>query len=131
MKKLRWSGLLSEEPVGLTQGTPALILEHILNKKWKLAPADKDMIVMWHRFGYEQNGRQKEIQASLVVKGDDSIHTAMAKTVGLPLGIAALCLLQDKIKTRGVALQIVPEIYEPVLSELSKIGIELEERETK
>lgn len=131
MQKLKWSGLFSEEPVGLKQGTPAQILEHILNKKWKLAPADKDMIVMWHRFGYEQNGRQKEIQASLVVKGDDSIHTAMAKTVGLPLGIAALCLLQDKIKTRGVALPIVPEIYEPVLSELSKIGIELEERETK
>ncbi|MFZ5970762.1 MAG: saccharopine dehydrogenase family protein [Bacteroidota bacterium] len=131
MKKLRWSGLLSEEPVGLTQGTPAQILEHILNKKWKLAPADKDMIVMWHRFGYEQNGRQKEMQAWLVVKGDDSIHTAMAKTVGLPLGIASLCLLQGKIKTRGVALPIVPEIYEPVLTELSKIGIELEERETK
>ncbi len=131
MQKLKWSGLFNVEPVGLKQGTPAQILEHILNKKWKLAPNDKDMIVMWHRFGYQQNGSHKEIQASLVAKGDNAIHTAMAKTVGLPLGIAAVYLLQNKIKTRGVALPMVPEIYEPILHELSKLGIVLEERETK
>src|SRR6185369_11776459 len=63
LKRLKWSGLFSNEPVGLKNGTPAQILEHILNKKWKLNEDDKDFIVMWHRFKFELNGKQREIQA--------------------------------------------------------------------
>src|SRR6185369_5868415 len=65
MKRLRWSGFFTGENVGLEKGTPAQILEHILNKKWKLKPGDKDFIVMWHRFKYLLEGKEKEIQAWL------------------------------------------------------------------
>jgi saccharopine dehydrogenase-like NADP-dependent oxidoreductase len=126
--RLRWSGLFSDEKIGLDKGTPAQVLEHILNKRWKLEPADKDMIVMWHRFVYEVKGKQKEIQASLVAKGDDAIYTAMAKTVGLPLAIAAKLLMLGKIGIRGVAIPVHREIYEPVLEELGQSGIVMEER---
>ena len=129
MQRLRWAGLFSAEPVGLTKGTPAQILEHILNKRWKLNAGDRDMIVMWHRFLYEHDGKKKEIQASLVVKGDDAIQTAMAKTVGLPLGIAAKLLLQGKIPVRGVAIPTHSAIYGPVMEVLKKEGIVLEERQ--
>jgi saccharopine dehydrogenase-like NADP-dependent oxidoreductase len=129
LQRLRWSGLFENEKVGLKKGTPAQILEHILNKKWKLAGEDKDLIVMWHRFVFEKNGKQKEIQASLIAKGEDSIETAMAKTVGLPLGIAAKLLMQNKIQQRGVVIPTSKEIYEPVLKELSELGIELSEEE--
>jgi saccharopine dehydrogenase (NADP+, L-glutamate forming) len=128
LAKLRWSGLLDETPVGLNEGTPAQVLEHILNKKWKLAPNDKDMIVMWHRFRYAKDGRGQEIQATLVAKGDDSVHTAMAKTVGLPLGIAAKLLLEGKIKSRGVVVPVTKEFYDPILAELKNMGIELSEK---
>jgi saccharopine dehydrogenase (NADP+, L-glutamate forming) len=128
LKRLSWSGLLSEEKVGLTKGTPAQILEHILNKRWKLKADDKDLVVMWHRFGYEQNGKSKTIEASLVAKGLDSVNTAMARTVGLPLGIAAKLLIQEKISQRGVVIPTSAEIYEPVLAELRSLGIELTER---
>jgi saccharopine dehydrogenase-like NADP-dependent oxidoreductase len=113
--------------VGLIKGTPAHILEHILNKRWKLSAADKDLIVMWHRFGYELGGKQKESQASLIATGSDSTFTAMAKTVGLPLGIAAKLLVQNKIKSRGVQIPITPEFYDPILDELKTLGIELRE----
>lgn len=129
LARLRWSGLFSDEKVGLTNGTPAQILEHILNKKWKLKADDKDMIVMWHRFRYLLKGIEKEIQASLVAKGDDSTFTAMAKTVGLPLGIAAKLVLQGKISTRGVAIPTAKEFYDPILAELKQLGIELQEKE--
>jgi saccharopine dehydrogenase-like NADP-dependent oxidoreductase len=129
MTRLTWSGFFSREPIGLKQGTPAQVTEHILNKKWKLAPQDKDMIVMWHRFGYEVAGQRKQIQATLVVTGDDSVRTAMAKTVGLPLGIAAKALLQGKIPTRGVAIPLDRSLYEPILQELAHHGVVLEERE--
>jgi saccharopine dehydrogenase-like NADP-dependent oxidoreductase len=129
MNRLRWSGFFSDEPVGIKSGTPSQILEHILNKKWKLNPGDKDYIVMWHRFVYEQEGKRKEIQAHLAVTGDDEVNTAMAKTVGLPLGIAARLFLEGKIKSRGVVIPVTKEFYEPILSELSALGIALTERE--
>jgi saccharopine dehydrogenase-like NADP-dependent oxidoreductase len=127
MKNLKWSGLFAEVPVGLPKGTPAQILEHILNKKWKLNPEDKDQVVMWHRFVYEQQNKKKEIQASLVATGTDAVYTAMAKTVGLPLAISARLVLEGKIRTRGVAIPTTKEIYDPVLEELKRSGIELQE----
>lgn len=127
---LQWAGVFSDEPVGLEKGTPAQALEHILNKKWKLATTDKDQIVMWHRFVYESASKTKEIQATLVATGDDSVKTAMAKTVGLPLGIAAKLIAENKIGVRGVVIPTLPEIYEPILSELATLGIELTERES-
>jgi saccharopine dehydrogenase-like NADP-dependent oxidoreductase len=129
MKRLRWSGFFADDKVGLDKGTPAQILEHILNKKWKLKAGDKDFIVMWHRFRYELEGKQKEIQAYLTTTGDDEINTAMSKTVGLPLAISAKLLLQGKIKSRGVVIPVVKEIYDPVLQELAGMGIQLLEKE--
>lgn len=128
-QRLSWSGFFSKEKIGLEKGTPAQVLEHILNKKWKLNPADKDFVVMWHRFVFNQEGKEKEIQASLVAKGDDSTNTAMAKTVGLPLAIAAKLLLENKIKTRGVVIPTTKDFYEPILDELKGLGIELNERD--
>ena len=129
MKRLQWSGLFSDELVGLQQGTPAQILEHILMKKWKLNDGDKDFIVMWHRFIYEQNGQKKEIQSYLTATGKDEIETAMAKTVGLPLAIAADLLIEGKISSRGVVIPTVKEIYEPVLATLRKFDIRFTELE--
>ncbi|MEK6782472.1 MAG: saccharopine dehydrogenase C-terminal domain-containing protein [Bacteroidota bacterium] len=129
MKRLRWSGLFSDEKIGLNGGTPAQVLEHILNKKWKLKDGDRDFVVMWHRFQFELNGKLKEIQAHLTAVGADEVNTAMSKTVGLPLAIAAKLLMQGKIKSRGVVIPVIKEIYDPVLSELGELGIKLTELE--
>lgn len=128
VKRLRWIGLFSDEKIGLNEGTPAQLLEHIFNKKWKLTSGDKDFIVMWHRFRYEQMGKKKEIESYLTVTGESEINTAMAKTVGLPLGIVARLLLQDEIKCRGVIIPVLKEIYEPVLKELNNLGIRMVEK---
>jgi saccharopine dehydrogenase (NADP+, L-glutamate forming) len=130
MKRLNWSGFFSTEKVGLEKATPAQALEHILNKKWKLKSGDKDFIVMWHRFKYLLNGKEKEIQAWLTVTGEDEIYTAMAKTVGLPVAIATKLLLQNKFQSRGVAIPVTPEFYNPILSELKELGIGLSEKES-
>lgn len=128
MRRLKWSTLFDESLVGLTEGTPAQILERILNKKWKLHPQDQDMIVMWHRFKYRKDSKEHEIQATLVAKGEDSVRTAMAKTVGLPLGVAAKLLLEGKISARGVVIPVTKEFYEPILLELKGLGVELNEQ---
>ncbi|HEY4874944.1 MAG TPA: saccharopine dehydrogenase C-terminal domain-containing protein, partial [Puia sp.] len=58
----------------------------------------------------------------------NNIKTAMAKTVGLPLGIVAKLILQKKITLTGMHIPILPEIYEPVLEELKNHGIIFKEK---
>jgi len=89
---------------------------------------DKDMIVMLHEFEYTVNGQPSTVNSSLIVKGENSLHTAMAKTVGLPLGIAAKLILNGTITSTGLHIPIVKEIYEPVLKELELHGVEFEEQ---
>lgn len=105
------------------------VLQFCLEKKLALHPGDRDMIVMLHEINYKENGIRKSVHSSLIVKGSDEQHTAMAKTVGLPLGIAASLLLQGKIHCKGLQIPILPEIYEPVLKALSLQGIRFQEQE--
>ena len=109
--------------VGLKDATPAQILQKILMDSWSLQEDDKDMIVMQHKFGYEFKGDRRQIESSMVVIGKDQAYTAMAKTVGLPVGIASLLILNKKITTPGVQIPINKEVYEPILEELKEQGI--------
>ncbi len=115
--------------VGLKNATPAQILERILNDSWSLQPNDKDMIVMYHKFGYELNGTDHQIDSKMVCIGDDQTYTAMAKTVGLPVAMATLQILNGNIKTPGVQLPIRKEVYEPILKELEEFGVIFKETE--
>lgn len=82
---------------------------------------------MLHEIEYSVAGNKSIIESSLVVKGENSLYTAMAKTVGLPLGIAAKLILEEKIKLKGLHIPTSKEIYEPVLEELKKNAIEFTE----
>lgn len=129
--RFEWLGIFEDkEPIGLKNATPAQLLEQILVKKWVIEPGDKDMLVMVHHFEYLLDGRRQFIESSMVNIGDDATHTAMAKTVGYPLGICAKMILQGRVSERGVLLPIKPEIYNPVLDELETLGIRFEEKET-
>ena len=114
--------------IGLKNATPAQMLQKILEDSWTLRKEDKDMIVMQHLFGYEINGDKRQIESSLVVLGENQTYTAMAKTVGLPVAIAALKILKGEIKTPGVQLPISKEVYIPILKELENYGIKFIER---
>lgn len=128
MAKLKWAGFFRDDPVGLAKGTPAQITEHILAKCWALQPGHRDLVVMWHRFqGYRDNQRL-EIQSSFSATGD-ACETAMARTVGLPLAIAAKLLLTGKLKQRGVVVPVHPDVYQPILTELQTHHIRFTEHE--
>jgi saccharopine dehydrogenase-like NADP-dependent oxidoreductase len=115
--------------VGLKDATPAQILEKILTDSWTLSPDDKDMIVMYHKFGFELNGERKQIDATMVCLGEDQIFTSMAKTVGLPVAMATLQILNGNITTPGVQLPINKEVYLPILKELEDYGVHFKEIE--
>ncbi len=89
------------------------------------------MVVMWHRFRYAVEGQHQTIHASLGVIGEDTIHTAMARTVGLPIAMACKLLLNGTITDRGVLLPLKPVIYEPILDELETFGVKFTEEEVE
>ena len=115
--------------VELKNATPAQILQKILMDSWTLEEDDKDMIVMCHKFGYEYEGEQHQIESQMVVLGDDQTYTAMAKTVGLPVAIATLKILNGEITKTGVLIPIDKKVYEPILKELEDYGVIFKEKE--
>jgi saccharopine dehydrogenase-like NADP-dependent oxidoreductase len=132
---IMWAKLLEldifnpNKNIDLKNATPAQMLQKVLMDSWTLQEDDKDMIVMQHKFGYHYNGENKQIESSLVVIGDDQTYTAMAKTVGLPVAIATLKILNGEIKTPGVQIPITKEVYEPILKELEEYGIKFVEKQ--
>jgi len=114
----------NSEKIPFEKASPAQILEHILKEAWHLEDNDKDMIVMYHEFKYRDNlNKEKTIISTMGCIGEDSTFTAMAKTVGLPLGISCLMILNGQINSLGIQTPVNKEIYEPVLEELESFGI--------
>ena len=128
LKQLFFLGLDDKETI-VNKGfcSAADVLQFALEKKLALGPDDKDMIVMMHEIKFEVGARQSAVSSLLIAKGEDNVRTAMAKTVGLPLGIAARLILNGTIKLKGLHIPTKKEIYEPVLKELEEHGIKFEE----
>ncbi len=132
---IMWEKLLelnlfnAQKIIALPNATPAQILQKILEDSWTLGDNEKDMIVMYHKFGYELNGQKKQIDANMVVIGENRTHTAMSKTVGLPVAMATLAILNKKIVTPGVQMPLKKEVYGPILEELKSYGIIFKEYE--
>ena len=134
---IMWEKLLEldifnpNKKIGLKDATPAQALQKILTDKWTLSEDDKDMIVMYHKFGYELDGEKKQIDSTMVHIGEDQTKTAMAKTVGLPVALATIMILNGEIKIPGVQLPIQKEVYGPILEKLKKHNIIFKEKETE
>lgn len=135
LKQLFFLGMDDEE-TKIDRGlcSAADVLQLALEKNLALQPEDKDMIVMLHEIESQTGSHESGptpmawlVRSSLVVKGEDSLHTAMAKTVGLPLGIAAKLILNGTISLKGLHLPTKKEIYGPVLKELEEHGIKFHE----
>ena len=120
---LEYLGLFDELPVPAAAKSSADILQYLVETKLAMEPTDKDMIVMLHEIEYDGGS----IESSLVVKGTNNLRTAMAKTVGLPLGIAAKFILDGTFTQRGLHIPISKEVYLPVLKELERYGVTFKE----
>ena len=126
---LEFLGLFDDAPVPANARSSADILQYLLETRLAMRSDDKDMIVMLHELEYESATHpvRHTVNSSLIVKGEDHVHTAMARTVGLPLGIAAKLILEGEIRLSGLHIPILPEIYDPVLRELAGQGIRFKE----
>jgi len=131
MKQMDWLGLFDNRRInGIGEMSSAQILQTLLEEKWKMKALDKDMVVMEHQIEYERRGAIVKLVSTMVVTGESRQHSAMSKTVGLPMAILAKKILLQEISIRnilGVHIPVMPEVYVPVLKELKKNGIEFTE----
>src|SRR6185437_8042534 len=100
-------GLRESQSLPVERSSSASLLQYLLEKNLVMRQHDKDMIVMLHEIEYTVNEESRQTRSCLIVKGEDPLHTAMAKTVGLPLGIAAKLILEDKIKVTGLHIPVI------------------------
>lgn len=128
-ERLSWLGLFDlESGPSVVEGTPAQILEALLVDKWALEDGDRDMVVMWHRFEYEKEGKRFERTSEFFLEGSDSVYTAMSDTVGLPMALAAEHMLVGGGFGRvGVEIPVSSTYYEVLLPKLEKLGIVFKE----
>ena len=132
MARLHWLGLFDAQTgPRTTSGTPAQIIQELLEIKWELKAEDRDMIVMWHRFLYEINGERHEVTSSLRLEGRDAVYTGMSDTVGWPMAIAAEAMLNGQFKQTGVEVPLHRDYYDVILPELKRMGVEFQETHCK
>ena len=110
--------------------TAAAYLQEILEDKWALNKDDKDWVLMQHRIKTVKGGIEKEYLSTLSVKGENSIFTAMAKTVGLPLAMAAICVYENTWREPGINIPSNQRLYLQILSQLKKEGVFFEEEQS-
>lgn len=131
VNKFIWTGLLSDEQILRVEGTPAMIVQDLLEKKWKLNPEDRDMVVMKHVVIAEKIDQKVKVNSTLYLEGENSHKTAMSKTVGLPLAIAVKLICSGQFKRKGLITPVLPELYNPILKELEEeFGIKFIETES-
>ena len=125
MGMLEWLGLFSTENIPASGAISSSdILLGLLTQKWKMGPKDKDMVVMHHEIEYEHKGKDITLRSSMVISGEGGDHTAMARTVGMPIAILASLVLTKKVKPPvGVVIPVMQSVYKPVLRELEYAGI--------
>jgi len=126
-EKLDWLGIFSDDALskyvsrtGNFKLSTAVLLQEILEKKWELKSLDKDMVVMHHSIDYLIGNELYKVNSSLIVKGEDQLHTAMAKTVGLPLGIGVKVMARGNFQQAGIVIPVNAEVYNPILKELAE-----------
>ena len=132
VKRLEWLGLLDERALPAGESDPLSYLNVLSLERLELGPDDRDMVVMHHEFVAEfPDGRTERTTATLIDYGIPGGDTSIARTVGLPTGIAVRMVLEGRLDRTGVLIPVEPEIYNPILDELANVGIRFHDRRSK
>lgn len=100
-----------------------------LQQRLQYRAHERDMCFLHHTITSTDNHNNdvKKHTATLVMFGGEQ-DSAMSLTVGLPVAVATRLLLEGRFEgERGVVTPVKKAIYEPVLSELERLGIQFVE----
>ncbi|OJJ49451.1 hypothetical protein ASPZODRAFT_150337 [Penicilliopsis zonata CBS 506.65] len=126
---LRWIGLFSDELI-TPRGNPLDTLCATLEQKMQYAPHERDLVMLQHRFEIEHADGATETRTSTLCEyGVPGGYSAMAKTVGVPCGVAVKLVLDGTISQKGVVAPMSWDVCEPLIKTLKDdYGIEMIEK---
>jgi saccharopine dehydrogenase-like NADP-dependent oxidoreductase len=123
---MEWVGLFSG--VALPEGKgPVDVLTARMLDTMSYAEGERDMLVLQHTFIADYPDRQERITSTMVDFGIPGGDSSMNRTVGLPAAVGVRFILEGRFTTPGVIVPVMPELYEPVLEELQRLGISFTE----
>ncbi|MDY0253186.1 MAG: saccharopine dehydrogenase C-terminal domain-containing protein [Tenuifilaceae bacterium] len=126
MVALEWLGLFSSTPIGREEDSPFEVVSDIMIDKMMIKDNERDMVVMQHTFvASYPNGQKEVIRSRMLDFGTPKTDTSIARTVALPAACAVEMILENKIQAKGVHIPVIPEIYNPILDTLEKLGIKM------
>lgn len=128
IEALEWLGLFASVPLNRSVESPFEIVSDLMLERMELLPDERDMVVMQHLFKVvSPEGKRRTITCRLLDFGIPGGDTSIARTVALPAAIACRLILGGKVNLTGVQRPVAAEIYNPVLDELTTLGIALTE----
>jgi len=124
IERMQWLGLFDARPIPPNCSSLIDALVPLMEEKMAYGSGERDMIILRHRFVWKDaEGKMRNSHSTFIGYGEPDGMTIMAKTVGLPAAIATEAILEGKIELVGVQIPTVPELYEPILTQLEKEGI--------
>jgi len=129
LANMEWLGLFSDEKVS-KQNNTLDVLSDRMQVKLAFREGERDLLLMRHRFHVEEaDGRKTKIVSTLIDYGIPHGDSSMARTVSLPLAIGTRMLAEGRITRTGVLQPMTSDVYLPILAELEKENIRMEERQ--
>lgn len=122
INKMKWLGLFDSREIAIAKGTNADVLVDLMMRKMSYTPLEQDMVIVHAKIVAEFSNRREKRVSTMLVKGQPGGDSAMSRAVSLPAAIASKLILEGKIKAKGVQRPTLPEIYQPVLKEMSDFG---------
>lgn len=130
IKRLEWLGLFGDAQLPNDKNNPLDYLNVLTLQKMSMGPHERDMVVMHHEFIAEYPMKKEYVTSTLVDYGIPDGDTSVARTVALPAAIAVKMILNKQIALTGIHVPVLPEIYNPILDELERLGITFKEKTT-
>ncbi|KAI7861964.1 saccharopine dehydrogenase [Spinellus fusiger] len=120
---MKWVGFFSSTKVH-RRGNLLDTFCATLEEKMQYEEGERDLVFLQHRFEIElKDGSRQTRTSTLVEYGTPGGFSAMAKTVGVPCGIAVQLILEGKLKTTGVLAPTTAEINDPIIERIEQEGI--------
>lgn len=128
LEAMEWLGFFDKSSIKKGMGSTFDVTAELMISKMQLGKDEKDMVVLQHDFLIKYKDGSKEVVRSRMLDfGTPETDTSIARTVALPAAIGVQQILENKIPLTGVHRPVHPEIYNPILDELEKIGIHISE----
>jgi saccharopine dehydrogenase-like NADP-dependent oxidoreductase len=125
---IEWLGLFEDKAMDRGVDSPFEVTSDLMISKMELGMNERDMVVMQHTFlASYPDGSKEVIRSRMLDFGTPATDTSVARTVALPAAIGVEMILKGEIGVKGVFRPVIPEIYNPVLDELEKLDIRMEE----